>query len=170
MYTFLMNEQQYLKILELLREKDSVELGKEMMLSFRKELPPFGFILLAMLAYEVNRWHWNDDMYGIKRTFSQKDAYRNGCLHDVRLLKDCILQDSDSCDALDNWLSKQGFKSYEDSDHKRQYLLLFFRRLYRLKFPIDDIEHWLFELENNSSFTLGVELPVYNITRDEIIN
>lgn len=164
-----MDERQYLKILELLREKDSVELGKEMMLSFRKELSPFGFVLFAMLAYEVDRFCWDDNIVA-KRTFIQKDTYRNGCLQEVRLLKEGILQNSDSYDALDNWLSKQGFKSYEDSDRKRQYLLLFFRRLYRLKFPIDDIEHWLFELENNSSFTLGVELPVYNITRDEIIN
>jgi len=165
-----MNEQQYLKILELLREKDSVELGKEMMLSFRRDLHPFGFVLFAMLAYEVDRIRWDDIMYGRARTFFERDTYRNGCLHDVRLLKECILHNSNSCDALDNWLSKQGFKSYEDSDRKRQYLLLFFRRLYRLKFSIYDIEHWLFELENNNSYTLGVELPVYNITRDEIIN
>jgi hypothetical protein len=163
-----MDERLYLKILELLRQPGTTSVGKEMILHLRKTQPPYISILVAMLAYEVDRKNWGDGLAGTTRTFLQMDTYRGGCLHGIKLLQSNTLHDVDSAESLCNWLSKQGFKSNEDEEVKREYLLLFFRRLRKLEYPGDAINDYLWDLEENDSYTLGIYLPKYSITKKEI--
>jgi len=170
-----MTENQYIKILELLQDKSSWELAKDMIIMSRRNMLPSGNILVAMLVYESScangdyeNWLDFHEIRGDMRCFTGLDKYRNGCLHEIRLLDRGTLYDSSSHDSLDNWFTKQGFKDVSNIEEKRAYLLLFFRRLYRLKYPLINIDDDLFELENNGAFRENLLLPSYNITEEEI--
>jgi hypothetical protein len=127
-----MDEREYLKILELLKEKETSDIAKEMLLQFSNTVPRHELLLIAMMVYE----HEKRDIEGrvLGSLFTKWDRYQGGCLRKVSyyFTQKILVDQTRGC--VDHYFHELNLNR-STPDEGRDVLLLFVRRLTAIGIP-----------------------------------